>query len=188
MLSTRETVTSLYGAYRLARFDAGGMAYFDATHGGFWRSFYAAVLIAPFYAVLFALRYMNESVESGSAHYALINVIAYVIAWLAFPVVMTAIVRVLDREQRFISYIVAYNWAAVLQNALYLPFAILRESGLVPDGTTGMLGLIILSVIMAYGWFITRTALEIPANTAAGVVVLDLILSLFVSLTAESLL
>ena len=51
-----ETLRALYGAYRLARLDAGGMAYFDSSIGGFWRSFFAAVLVVPFYALLLVMR------------------------------------------------------------------------------------------------------------------------------------
>jgi len=54
--SAREMMYALYGAYRLARFDAGGMRYFDASIDGFWRSFFAAVLIAPFYLIYQWLR------------------------------------------------------------------------------------------------------------------------------------
>ena len=38
-----ESATSLYGAFRLARFDPHGMNYFNAGPSGFWRSFWAAV-------------------------------------------------------------------------------------------------------------------------------------------------
>ena len=42
MISLREVFTALYGAYRLARLDAGGLKYFDITDQGFWRSFFCS--------------------------------------------------------------------------------------------------------------------------------------------------
>ena len=43
MISLREVITALYGAYRLARFDPGGLGFYEVTVQGFWRSFFAAV-------------------------------------------------------------------------------------------------------------------------------------------------
>jgi len=37
MLSLPEIAAGLAGAWRLAHFDGGGMAYFDRTVEGFWR-------------------------------------------------------------------------------------------------------------------------------------------------------
>ena len=56
MVTSREVVAALYGAYRLARFDPSGLALFDATIAGFSRSFFAAVLVAPVYLVLLLIR------------------------------------------------------------------------------------------------------------------------------------
>ena len=47
-----EVLRSLYGAYRLAFLDQSGMAHFNLSVDGFWRSFFAAVLVAPGFAVL----------------------------------------------------------------------------------------------------------------------------------------
>lgn len=185
MVSLREIVTSLYGAYRLARFDAKGMDFFDASAGGFWRSFWAAVLVAPVYLFLLMVRYSSESGEVSLSHFLTVEAMAYVIAWLAFPVVMASLARTLDREAFFIRYIVAYNWAAVLQNALYLPIAILASAGVLADNVANMLGLMALSVVVIYTWFVTRTALEVAAGTAAGIVGLDFLLSILINAVAE---
>ncbi|MCZ6467897.1 MAG: hypothetical protein O6829_11555, partial [Alphaproteobacteria bacterium] len=125
MLSAREAATSLYGAYRLARFDARGMTYFETSLAGFWRSFYAAVIVAPVFAVLLAMRYAAGGEATDEVRFASVEAIAYVIAWVAFPLVMVSLARLLDREERYLGYIVAYNWASVLQNGLYLPLVML---------------------------------------------------------------
>ena len=180
MVSLRETTRSLYGAYRLARFDAGGMAFFDTSVGGFWRSFYAAAFVAPFYAILLALRYGLEIDPPHPMRFFLLYADAYVISWLAFPVVMAGLSRIILRQAHFKRYIVAYNWAAVLQNALYLPFAMLQASESMPREIGNVLGLIVLVVVLVYIWFITRTALAVAAPTAAGVVAVDFFLTLII--------
>ena len=47
-----EVLHSLYGAYRLAFLDRSGMSHFNLSVDGFWRSFFAAVLVAPGFALL----------------------------------------------------------------------------------------------------------------------------------------
>ena len=47
MPSQREIIAALFGSWRLMRFDADGMNWFDFSSAGFWRSFYAALPAAP---------------------------------------------------------------------------------------------------------------------------------------------
>lgn len=182
-----ETLKSLYGAYRLARYDAGGMAFFNVAIDGFWRSFFAAAIIAPFYILLLYLRFNAGDMNVHPYRFAAVEAISYVLSWVTFPVVMISLARFLEREKNYLSYIVAYNWASVLQNAVYLPLAMLMVSGLLPDGAAGALSLIVFLLILAYTWFITVTALGLSRSPAAGIVVLDLVISLLINATAESM-
>ncbi len=185
MLSAREAVLSLYGAYRLARFDARGMTYFETSLEGFWRSFYAAVIVAPFYAVLLLMRHAVDTTGVGAVRFASVEAIAYVIAWVAFPLAMVPLARVLDREERYLGYIVAYNWASVLQNAVYLPLVMLGVAGTLPADAANTLTVIALILILVYTWFIARVALNVGAGIAAGVVAADVILSIFIKTAAS---
>jgi hypothetical protein len=164
------------------------MAYFETTVGAFWRSFFAAAIVGPFFALLMGLRYGLGLVETPLARFVAVEAIAYVIAWVAFPFVMLSIARLIDRDERYLGYIVAYNWAAVLQNALYMPIVGLTVAGALPAALASALGLVALSVIMLYTWFITRTALDIGAPAAVGIVVFDFILSIFIDAFADSML
>ena len=188
MLSAREAATSLYGAYRLARFDTRGMTYFEISLAGFWRSFYAAVIVAPVFAVLLVMRYAAGGGDVDGVRFAAVEAIAYVIAWVAFPLVMVTLARLLDREERYLGYIVAYNWASVLQNGLYLPFVMLGVAGVIPAETAGPLSLITLSLILVYGWFIAKVALDLGAGSAVALVALDRVLSVFIDIYASSML
>jgi hypothetical protein len=188
MLTVREASTALYGAFRLARLDAGGLSFFDASVDGFWRSFYAALLVAPLYLLLVLVRYVTEFGEASSVRYVLVESIAYAISWLAFPVLMDVVSGFLGRRERYIRYIVAYNWAAVLQNALYLPIVIFGITGAIPQGAASTLAVVALALIFAYIWFITRSALAVPGPTAAGIVVADFLLSVLIQATADRLL
>ena len=43
----QEVIRSIYGAWRLPWLDRSGMGHFNLSVDGFWRSFFAAVLVAP---------------------------------------------------------------------------------------------------------------------------------------------
>ena len=187
MVPAREVVASLYGAYRLARFDAGGLRFLNDSTEGFWRSFFAAVLVLPFYLVLLVVRHATAMEHVAGVRFYAIEMIAYVIAWVAFPLIMASFARILDRDRFYVRFIVAYNWAAVLQNGVYLPITILTAAGLFADPLANTLGLAALGVIVVYVWFVTRTALEIEAGKAAGIVGLDFLLSILINAVAEDM-
>ncbi len=185
MVPLRDVVAALYGAYRLARFDSGGMSFFEISETGFWRSFFAAVLVAPFFLALLLVRFQMVPIEAPLFRYLAIEAIAYVIAWVAFPLVMANLVRAFERESHFIRLIVAYNWASVWQNCLYLPIVMLASLGAFSDGVANGVSFIALVYILVYTWFVARTALEIPAIGAAGVVAVDLFLSVVINAVAD---
>ena len=186
MISLREIATGLYGAYRLAHLDTGGMAGFDKTLSGFWKSFFAALLAAPLYALLTALNLPDDTGKElleteGGARVFLIEALAYVIGWVLFPLVMIRITDLLQRQQEYFIFIVAYNWAGVLQIAIFLPVAALTVSGLLPLAGGNFLSTIVLFAILYYQWFITRTALRIEVGAAVAIVCLDMALSILVT-------
>ncbi len=188
MITLKDAATGMYGAYRLARGDAGGMAFFDTTVEGFWRSFYAAALVAPLFLILLGVRYQSGHVEAPIWRYLTVQSIAYVIAWVAFPLLMVGLARALEREERYIPYIVAYNWASVWQNSVYLPFLVFADFRVVPASLAGPLNFILLALVLIYIWFVTRTALAIGPLTAVGLVAVDFLLGIFINVIAQIML
>jgi hypothetical protein len=182
-----EVTRALYGAYRLARLDTGGMAYFDVSADGFWKSFFAAVIIAPLYLLFLLLHYQAAGIDAPFIRYISLEVIAYVVSWALFPLVMAGVTKFLQREEKFIAYIVAYNWATVWQNAFYLPIQILVAAGILSPEAGSTIGISVLMAVLFYVWFITRTALGVPVSTAVALVVLDLILTVMVNGFAVSI-
>jgi hypothetical protein len=182
-----ETLKALYGAYRLARFDAGGIQFFDDSISGFWKSFFAAVIIAPLFLFLLLMRFQVDTAELSAFRYFSVEAIAYVIRWVAFPLIMVSVVKVLDRDDKYLVFIVAYNWASVLQSALFLTAAILSIGGLIPPSAGGFLSVVILAAVLIYAGFVTRTALDLPGGTAAAIVAFEFFLGVVIDMTAESL-
>jgi hypothetical protein len=187
MPTLQQTVMSIYGAYRLARLDATGMSYFDTSVAGFWQSFFAAVIVAPFYAILLAFRFSVMAPDADPTRFVLTESIAYVVSWTAYPLVIATLTRKLGCWNRYKSYIVAYNWSMVLQIGVVLTIALLSATGAVPEDAGTFFSLIIYILILGYVWFIARTALGVPALTATGIVAVDIALSYFIDYFADRL-
>ena len=184
MISARETAFALSGALRLARMDPGGLGHFDTSIAGFWRSFYAAVVVAPAYVLLIAFDAALRPVGAGPMRWVLVDGIAYVIEWTAYPLAMVTIARWLARSDNYIRYIVAHNWANVLGVALFLPVAALAA---INPALVGVLYMATIAVFI-YQWYVARTALVITGGEAVVLVTFNLVLSFLINVVARAML
>lgn len=182
----REAIVSLYGAWRLARLDPQGFDLFDKSPAGALRSFYAAVLVAPMFALVVTML-PTARAGSGGLRWVTVEALAYVISWLAYPVVAEQLTRSLGCRERFEGYLCAYNWSMVLQNAALLPLVGLTAMEVLPGELMQLLWLVAIVAIMSWLWFIARTTLKVSAFTAAGLVLLDELMSLLIDGIASGL-
>ena len=173
MLSLAEIGHAAYGAWRLALFDPGGMRYFDTSLEGFWRSFRVAVLAAPFNALLIHFELADVSVQGGLFRILAGETIAYVISWTAFPLVMFYLSGSIDRRSQYPGFVVAYNWATLIQLAIILPPAFIYWLDVLPHPLAAILVTAANITLLVYEWFIVRTALNLSRLAAAGIVALD---------------
>ena len=180
MLTLREIALGVLGAWRLANFDPSGMACFDRSLHGVWRSFRVAILVAPAEALLSYLDYAAAP-SAGALRAALVGAIAYVVGWTAFPLAAAYVAPAIGRDAEYPGYLVAYNWATILQVALILPVDGAIALGLLPHGVADVLFLASRLVILAYAWFIARTGLRLGGAAAAGMVALDIVISLIIA-------
>ncbi len=180
MPSFRDIVYGIYGAWRLARMDRSAIAYFDQTVEGFWKSFFAAVIVAPGYALIILLELAQVGPSAGALRILLVELCAYTALWTAFPVAIHHVCEAIGKRDAFIGYIVAFNWAKVLQIAALLMVMGVVATGVLPDAAAWFLRWAVLFLILAYEWFITRTALGLKPMGAAGLVALDLFIELIV--------
>jgi hypothetical protein len=178
-----EALRALKGAWRLAHADPAALAYFDRSVEGFWRSFRAALIVAPGYLVLLAVDYQLDPPTAGFARVAIVEAFRYVILWTAYPLIMESVSRLIGREREYVGYIVAYNWSALVQIGLLL-LAIMLARGL-PAGLGGALINGVHLALLVYAWMIARLALGVGPFAAVGIVVLDTVLSLFIGAVAD---
>jgi hypothetical protein len=188
MIVLREAAYGLFGAWRLARFDASGLNFFDTSTDGFWKSFHAALIVAPLYGILiYADLVFGHIGDVDGLHFVLIRIITYVIGWVIFPLVMVEITRTMKREKHYLGFIIAYNWSAVIQYAVFTPIALFMAGDGQLASPIGFLGLGIMGYMLVYTWFVARSALAITGGTAAMVVVTDVVLTMLVNIVSEGL-
>ena len=170
----------LSGAVRLVRLDTQALAYFGDTAADFWRSFLAAAAVAPLFLLYLVIRFFESETGGSFPTYLFAQMLAYAIAWLAFPLVMLYAAPVLQKEDRMVRYLVAYNWLSLIQNGVYLPVVMLGITGTFAQGLSNFLAMIALIWVLGMTLFVTRKALEVPFGMAAGIVVMDLLLGVLI--------
>ncbi len=188
MPSYREIVYGIYGAWRLARLDPGAMSYFERTPEGFWKSFFAAVIVAPGFAIIIVHELGRVELEAGAARMFAVELLAYLLGWVVFPVLVHQICEAIGKREAYIGYIVAFNWGKVIQMALFVPSIGLIAMGAVPGEGDSLLRWVVSILILFYEWFITRTALSVTAMGAVGFVALDFVIDLIIHMITLSML
>jgi len=177
-----EVQLALAGCLRLARGDRGGLACFDRSLDGFWRSFRAAVISYPLYLMLLAMRVsVAEWQQSGGWRIVTVETIGYVVAWVAFPLLMLNVVRWIGRAHRFFDFMVPYNWCQVPQSALFVLVGLVSAGGVLSTQASEAMDMAAAIATLLYEWFIARVALDTTGLVAIFVVLLDLVLGVFVS-------
>ncbi|SRR5260221_3269717 len=183
-----ETQLAIGGALKLARGDARGLGFFDISLDGFWRSFRAALICYPMYLILLAFRVTEAQwAASGVGRIVAVETIAFVISWTAFPLLMLPLSRALSRENRFLAFMVAYNWCQIPQTVLFLIVGLDVATGILPGAAAEVAGIAAGIAVMVYEWYIARVALALPGVQAILVVLLDLVLGTALSQVAEAL-
>jgi len=183
-----EVRLALVGALRLAKGDRGGLSCFDRSLDGFWRSFRAAVIAYPLYLILLMMRVtIAEWERSGGFYIIVVETIAYVIAWVAFPLAMLTVTRWLNRSHRFFDFMVPYNWSQLPQSALFVLVGLQSTSDAISAQPAQVIEIAAAIAVLGYEWFIARVALETTAAAAALVVLVDLVLGVLISHVASSL-
>jgi len=182
-MSPRELANALYGLGLLLRFDGRAWEFFDKTPRGFWTSYTAALIAAPFHFVHLALAYGQnpEGTALGPVSYAVVQVLAYVLTWTLFPFAMMYVSRILARGGQYFWHIVPYNWFQLPIALALAVFGILSDAGLLPLEAYQFLSLVAMVIVAIWTTFIAAVGLRIPVGTALSLVVLDYTLTFLAS-------
>jgi hypothetical protein len=168
------------GALRLMRGDPGGMACFDPSIGGFWRSFRAGLLCYPFYLIILSFPVVigeGPVAEIDPGRFYAVETIHFIISWVAFPLVALPIVDWLQRGDRFLGFVTAYNWCQAPQTLVFTAIALLGGAGILPPYAMLGVDLVLGLGALVYGWYIARVALAINGGQASLIVCTDMLLA-----------
>lgn len=186
MPSKQEINAALFGAWRLMRFDADGMNWFNLTIEGFWRSFFAALPVAPFFALLVYLDFHREGGPVYVEREIFTTILVYGVGWAIVPLVMVPVTKLLGMSRGFIPMMVAYNWTTVPQIIIQALVALPGGMGLISVELSGAVLFAALVYILVFEWFVIRTALQTTAMTAVAIVMLLETLGIIINLIAYS--
>jgi hypothetical protein len=79
----------------------------------------------------------------------------------------------IGRRSQYLGFIVAYNWATLIQLAIILPPAFVYWLGVLPHALAAILVMAGNIALLVYEWYIVRTALTVSGLAAAAIVALD---------------
>ena len=174
----REEISqALYGASLLARLDPRGMSCFNLTTEGFWRSFLAAVIVAPAYWLFISLRPDPEPVpglqEASFVWRVFAEFVDYFLTWAAFPAIMVFVARWMGLDHLYATYIIAFNWCKALAFLFLILVSAAIGIGILPENVAGFVLTISFVAVLYYFWFVTKTALQIEWHMAVALVLIE---------------
>jgi hypothetical protein len=180
-----EASRSVSGAWGLLRRDPAAPTAFNATLDGFWRSFFAAVLLLPLqlaYLAIIGPPAGAEQAPDGTRW--IVYFLIYVIGWAAWPLIAFYLTRIMDCGDRLLGYVVAYNWSQLLTGPFIIGLDVLGRIVL-PQEVALVLNLAGFGGVLFYEYIIARQMLGVVAGKAIVLVLTALLLGLVLRDTAD---
>ncbi|MGI9480884.1 MAG: hypothetical protein ACR2OR_00870 [Hyphomicrobiales bacterium] len=175
--SSQEVRRSLAGGIHLMRRDVSGMQFFNLTEEGFWRSFFAIILVLPLLFVAEAALGGGSAPLSARLARSSVNLLLH---WMVFVALVLPICRAAGMGHLYMPFITVYNWCSVVGTSLLMVPALLTISGLFGFEAGQLLAFAVSVFIIFYLWFAAKTALDGNGWSAAGFVLMDFVLNIAV--------
>src|SRR4051812_12532813 len=105
---------NLAGAWHVMLGRPAGLDRLDTSLEGFWRSFAALILVAPFalLALISEEKLTPEAAAALTGGSLAIYCLALLVDWFSFPLVFALLARPFGLGARYVPFIVARNWAS----------------------------------------------------------------------------
>jgi len=173
---------NLAGAWAVMFGRSEGINRLDTSLDGFWRSFAVVILIAPF--ALLALLSQQPLNVDGAAPPGGDSIVwdgfALLVDWFAFPLLFAFVARPFGLGSRYVTFIVARNWASVIIGAMVAVIHALHLLGVLPSVIMPYALIVAVGVSLRFSYIIVRTTLVVSAAMAIPIVILDFLLSLVI--------
>ena len=179
MKLVEEAVRSVTGAWRIARLDPKAMGYFNLTIDGFWRSFLAPAVLAPFYvgvSMVAPPSAIAAFMSSDPVGFVLVQLLLVVISMATLPLVMIPLSMVLGLTAGYVPFVIATNWSMIVVSVVMIPMALIVTTQAFGPDFSNLIFVMALISVLYYGYLVTRASLGCNVSTAIGIVVLDFLL------------
>ena len=179
MSLVEEAVRSVTGAWRIARLDPQAMSYFNLTIDGFWRSFVAPAVLAPFYVGLSMVAppsAIAAYMASDPTGFVLVQLLLFAITVATLPLVMIPLSMVLRLTAGYVPFVIATNWSMIVVAVVMIPVALIVKTQLLGPDFSNLMFVMALISVLYYSYLIARASLGCNVSTAIGIVVLDFLL------------
>jgi len=173
-------VRGIAAALLLARGRAAGVLAFAPTMAEARASFVAALLCLPIFLLLRGISGTGAAGGPDAGRALAADLIAYVCSWTGFALAALPLCEAMGRRALWPRLVAAWNWVNLVQYVVLAGFTLpvlLGGAGMVTDA----LGLAAVGYALWLQWFTARAALGVSGLRAAGFVVLDLGIALFLS-------
>jgi hypothetical protein len=179
----RSIGSGMHAALLLARGRADGLRIADHDLAGAARSFWAILVALPGFI---CLRLIDTAGAPLPAHDFALDLLSYVVGWLAFALLSRPIVHLLDRMDRWPRFIVLWNWCNVVQ---YLLLVLAAVPGLLgaPDLVREVISLVAIGWALWLEWFAIRLTLDTTVLPALGLVALDVAIGVVLTGVAQAM-
>ena len=180
-MSAKEIANIFYGFFLIIKFDEKFKDHFENSEEAFWKSFYAAIIVAPLQLIHEWGLYISSDEKPNLARTIPIEVLEYTILWILFPLVMTYITKVINREEQYFRYIVSYNWLQMCISITIMPLIILSVFNFLPVSASTFLETMVFLIFISYNIFIAKITLKLQTGPSFSIVLIDILLSLLVT-------
>ncbi|WP_028467511.1 hypothetical protein [Nisaea denitrificans] len=180
-----EIFRAVYGCWCLALGRPGAIDLFDRSETGFFRSFFAAVLVLPAFVLSDVVHGTAAWLDGGVLDW-ISYALRYAIYWLVFPLAACIIAEKVGVLDRILDLLVPYNWVTLPFGYLFCALTVIGAGEGPVAGFAGNLSVFawVGLLYLMFRW--ARTLLGVSALMAFGFVLADELFSLLAYLLLES--
>ena len=186
-----EAQSSLRGAWLLFLNLPDGLDHFNVSVQGFWRSFAAILVAAPFFVIGVMEQPRFFAQLTGDPIVPSINwaamMLALVLSWVFFPLVVGSVARSIGIGGSYVRYIIARNWALVVATVLQASVSVIFQVSVFGAYIVSVISLAVLFLVLRFGYLVARHATGAAPWLALGLAIGDYVVSSLIGVAALQL-
>lgn len=161
---------------------------YERSAQAFYWSFFALLLAAPvqYIGSEIQAQMLGDNAISPSTGLLAVQIVAYIADWIIYPLFMIPITKQLGLSGRYATYIITYNWSKAVIYFITVPLYSIAIAG----GNDQLFSTIAIPVtlwFLFYRVWLAKTALGTSWPIAIGLFIVEMVISLFLSIVLVQL-